>query len=796
MKVQYGRRRGDGRWGTLKVFLASLSSPPTPIPHPLTLCLIALSILSAPASAAPKGTPKAAPLSAYADSVFGAAANAAARVFTGPASPLLLRELLEYRDAAGVGGNLAISVYSQKHQRFEAQSNDSTFFVPASTLKLLITAAALDALPPDGGPQTTLEVAGTVRGKTLYGELRIVGGGDPNISDRFYPNAVTPLLAWADSLKARGIDTVRGRVTASEDYFTGPRRPISWAPRHFNTWYGAEISALSFNDNAFDLTVRPGARAGQSPLVSVSPDVGHVKVINNAQTVQGAVNRISATQRADESTIIVSGRIGVRAGARTWLMPVRNPPEFFRAGFVTALAQRGITVIAQSPAAKPAPALYTLQFSAAPFASLVDEVNQRSQNLHAELLLRHLGKHVKGEGSDRAGIAAEKEFLTRLGLEASAFDLHDASGLSHKNRLKPHALALLLARMARHPQSRDYVASLAQPGLDGATGRRLRDYTGSGLIRYKTGSLNGVAALAGYAFAADGDTLSVVLILNGAGGAAGAAMLDTLFVRTAHWFNKERPALADAFHLMTRPDVPPLRTGPDGIDPASYLARLRFFSESLKGRPYFLGPTGEGRHGVLEPLPITDLTRMDCVTYMENVIGLARSPRAADFVSSVLPFRYHDSHIDYQTRNHYFVGEWLARNPRDFRVVSLPGDTVFHKTLTRSKLLAAKGLAGDNITATLRYLPYEKALALSRNWTLGDRFLGVAFMTGIEGLDATHTGFVDARPDLNQGRPVLRHASQLQSRVIDQDFNEYLESRRGKCTGVLFFEFLAPQAGG
>jgi D-alanyl-D-alanine carboxypeptidase/D-alanyl-D-alanine-endopeptidase (penicillin-binding protein 4) len=284
--------------------------------------------------------------STFADSVFAQPPRTAAeRVFTGGPSPLLLRELIDYRDRAELGGTLAISVYSVKHQRFEAQSNDEQSLVPASILKLIVTAAALDAIPDDAAPRTTLEVAGTLRGRTLRGELRIIGGGDPNISDRFYPNAVTPLLAWADSLKARGIDTVRGRVTASDAYFTGPHRPDAWAARHFDTWYGAEVSALSFNDNAFEITVRPGDRAGMPPLVSVSPDVGYVKVVNRAKTVNAGGNRIAATLRPGETTVILTGRAGKNAGAKTWLLPVRNPPEYFRAGFLTALKARGIVVI-------------------------------------------------------------------------------------------------------------------------------------------------------------------------------------------------------------------------------------------------------------------------------------------------------------------------------------------------------------------------------------------------------------------------------------------------------------------
>lgn len=719
-----------------------------------------------------------------------------AAAYTGAPSPLLLRELLAYRDAAGVGGTLGLAVYSVKHQRFEAESDDSLPLIPASTLKLIVTAAALDAIPDDAAPHTTLEVAGTLRGKTLRGELRVLGGGDPNISDRFYSSALEPLLEWADSLKARGIDTVRGRVTASDAWFTGPHKPVAWAPRHFNTWYGAEVSALSFNDNTFDLAVGPGERPGDPPVVFIQPDVGYVNIVNHATTVKKGGNRISATLRANETTVILTGKAGAGAGAKTWLLPVRNPPEYFRAGLLTALRARGITVIDEAlpPARKPV--LYTLRFSAAPLASMVDEINQRSQNLHAELLLRHLGKRVRGEGSDRAGVAAEKTFLARLGIDSGAFDLHDACGLSHLNHVQARGMALLLARMARHPDAGDYIASLAQPGLDGATGKRLRDYTGSGLVRYKTGTLGGVAALAGYAFGADGDTLAVVLLHNGGSGAA-AAMLDSLFMRTALWFNKERPAVAEAYRILARPEAPPISK-----TSAGYTDRLRYFSRALLDQPYFLGPTGEGRYADAEALPLVDFTRMDCVTYIENVVGLARARRATDLVPAILPFRYHGDSVRYESRNHYFTGEWLANNPRDFRILAIPGDTVLRKTLYRRKLLAAKGISGGDLNAELRYVPFEKALRLARDWKsakmgqAGNGLLGVAFMTGIEGLDGTHTGFVDTRPGVNDGKPVLRHASQLRGRVAEQDFAEYLESRRGKCAGVLFFEFLPPAGGG
>jgi D-alanyl-D-alanine carboxypeptidase/D-alanyl-D-alanine-endopeptidase (penicillin-binding protein 4) len=312
-------------------------------------------------------------------------------------------------------------------------------------------------------------------------------------------------------------------------------------------------------------------------------------------------------------------------------------------------------------------------------------------------------------------------------------------------------------------------------------------------VRYKTGTLNGVNALDGYVFADDGDTLAVALILNGKQG-AGAELLDAMMMRVAFWYNRERSAVAQAYGLLGSwggaPEAP-------AAVPENYAARLRYFSKALIGRPYFLGPTGEGRYGDVDTLPTADLSRMDCVTYIENVVALARAGEASEFLPALLPIRYHGDTVAYANRNHYFAGEWLANNPGDFRVPALPGDTVVRKVLARRKLLAAKGVEGADVDARLRYVPFEQALRLARDWKAtglpaGNKGIyGVAFMTSLAGLDATHTGFVD----VESGKPVLRHAGQLKGEVTEQDFAEYLEARRGKCAGVLFFEFLPPSSG-
>lgn len=696
-------------------------------------------------------------------------------------SPFLKKDLEAVYNRSRVRGKLGFSVYSTRYGRFEAQLNDTDWFTPASCLKLIVTSAALDTFPINFFPATVMDVFGTIANKTLTGKVRISGQGDPNISDRFFPDAMSPLEPFIDSLKAMGIDTVRGMVEVTDTFFTGPHRPEAWKQHHFNTWYGAEVSAMSYNDNTFVLKVNPGAKPGDPAVATVTPDVAYVRIVNKAKTVAGGKRRIVPAQNPDSTVVTLSGHIGAKSEGFQMILPVRNPTAYFRASILKAMALRGLAVKPESVAAA-APLAKSFRFVTAPLTDVVEEINQRSQNLHAEMTLRQLGKFVKHDGSSAGGIRAEKEFLARQGLDTNDFKLYDGCGLSSSNKIKPRGMATLLAKMARHRYVADYIASLASPGLDGATGRRLRPYMQTNLIRYKTGSISGVQGLCGYAFGIDGDTLAAALFINDFRGSPESAsrLMDSLLVHVALFYNKERPALIEAHRLLNRPDAP-----------APYLDRLKFFSGSLMDRPYFLGPTGEGRFGRIEPAPLMDLDRFDCVTYIETSMALALSSQPRDVLPRMLSLRYGSDTIDYPTRNHYFVEDWLKHNAALVRVARFPGDSVLHKTIDKKKFFAAKKLPypGPNPVAEIAFMPYAKALDMMSHWTYGEKFLGVAFVTDIAGLDVTHTGFLVAD---GKNPPILRNASLILHKVADMPFKEYLEGRKGKCAGVLFFEFLPP----
>ena len=137
-------------------------------------------------------------------------------------------------------------------------------FKPASTLKVVTTAAALDAFGPDARLQTTVETAGRLDAfGRIVGDVYLVGGGDPNLSGRFHEGrAMAPFEQLAAQLETAGVRRIEGRVLGHEGFFGGERRGEDWAWGDLVWCYGAEVSALALNDNCVDLTVAPGEREG------------------------------------------------------------------------------------------------------------------------------------------------------------------------------------------------------------------------------------------------------------------------------------------------------------------------------------------------------------------------------------------------------------------------------------------------------------------------------------------------------------------------------------------------------
>jgi len=681
-----------------------------------------------------------------------------------------LDSLIAYVDSSATGAKFGVSVRSVKTDSIVYSHKGNEWFVPASTMKLLITAAALQSIPLDYAPKTLAHLEGIKRSNVFSGVLRLEGRGDPNISARYYPSALFALSNLTDSLKGKGIDTLRGILELDTSFFRGPRKPEEWRKKFFDSWYGAEISPLSFNDNCVLLEIRPGAKDGDSAQITILPDVGYVKIKNGIKT-SGKRAKYKYAMDPVKPEITFSGTIGSNISLATVVLPVRNPAAYFRAAFLKSLENSGIVYIEDHEVYR-GKALDSIVYAGPPLRSLLDEINQRSQNLHAEVLLRNLGQCSRQEGSAESGIISEKTFLQSAGLSLADFKIVDGSGLSPQNSLKPNSLTQLLTYMKKQKKGDIYFASLAIPGISGA-GKRLANIEFKDKVKFKTGFIEGVHGLAGY-IAAEDDTLAFAVYLNNAQKVnenLARDILDTLVGRMAKYHNSEAAQLEEGKKLWESGDT--LKTTNE---------RINYFSNKLKGKPYFLGPMGEGRSIYPSFKQRVNFTEMDCLTYMEHTLALAYSKNYRDFFDILQSIRYKNGIIDYNTRNHFLIADWTENN--DFAMNM--GDKIFDKEINKKKFFNDSSMINPQIN--ISYLPKEEAIIYADTVKFaGDTIFGVAILSDLPGLDAAHTGFV-VGSSKKRGL-MFRHASQLKGKVIEQPLSEFLKTTKIKTPGIAFFRF-------
>src|SRR5438128_2142882 len=416
------------------------------------------------------------------------------------------------------------------------QRNADRFSVPASNTKLVVTAAAAVLLPPDYRVKTSLYVNGRVEDVVLDGDLIIYGRGDPTWSARCYsvdtlaPGACdstfTAIDAMADSVRAHGIRRITGKLIGDGSYFEPTLIHYGWNAWDLTWWYAAPVSGLGFHDNSVDFQIAPGPAVDAPPAISWVPDLGLITFENRARTVPA-----ESTSTIGDNFFRSGGGWSIRAegtvplGKKPWTENVALPdPNAYAARALAAsLARRGVAVEGGAASTTDSLAYRTvrccgpalLEYSGRPLPDIIFPILNSSQNWFAEMLLKILGRELRGEGSWRAGLDVERRFLIdSVKIDSTAFALEDGSGLAAGNLVTPHTFAQLLAYMHRHPKGAAFVAALPHAGQPGALLKRFVGTPLEGRVIAKTGSINRVNSLSGYIERPDGRTITFSVQAN------------------------------------------------------------------------------------------------------------------------------------------------------------------------------------------------------------------------------------------------------------------------------------------
>ncbi len=411
----------------------------------------------------------------------------------------------------------AAEIRSLRTGRVLYERNARKNMTPASTMKLLTTAAALDAFGPDYRIRTTLETAARLDGAgRVLGDVFLVGRGDPVLSEKG-PDGQTAFDSFATALLAAGVRRIEGRLVGHEGLFKD-RRPEDWEWSDLVWSYGAEVSALAWNDNCATLTVTAGERLGEPAVVERTPLSDYYSLVSDATTsAAGTQSDLKLVRELGSNTIRLSGTRPIGAQAEVLDVALEDPARYAATVLAEVLEARGIRVsggVATSSDSL-APGLRELAaHESPPLAEILKGVNKPSNNLHAETLRRLVGARVEGEGSLTASLEALRQFGVRIGAPELAASLHDGSGLARTNLLRPHDIVGLLVAMDRHAYAAAFRDSLPVAGVDGTLEHRLRGSAAERRVQAKTGTLRQTNALAGYVTNKAGDRFVFSIVLN------------------------------------------------------------------------------------------------------------------------------------------------------------------------------------------------------------------------------------------------------------------------------------------
>ena len=439
--------------------------------------------------------------------------------------------------------------------------NARKYFYPASNCKLYSAALALDRLGADFRIKTSLYSTGRPDDKgVLKGDLLIYGRGDPTFAASLNGgDYYKPLEPLADAVAAAKVKRIQGDLIGDESFLRGPPFGSGWEWDDLQWYYGAEVSALSVNDNSVDLMVKPAERAGIPCKVTTGPQTPFVTIINRTVTMpKGTPRSLNVYRPVAENIIYVSGRFSLDDPGYTGYVAVHNPAGMFATLFKEVLERRGITVTGRARSidwkyreVTPIELDKLIEIGSVespPLSDILRETLKPSRNLYAQLLLLQVGAAVprlKLERERKAGLrplsnrdetlrdasaiaaaSAENQtaeesaldelrlFLSEIGIKRGDVLLEEGAGLSRRNLVTPDATVALLTYLSRHGFAAVYRDALPIAGVDGSLKNRMKETAAASNVRAKTGTLRYVSTLSGYVTTLSGERLVFSIMLN------------------------------------------------------------------------------------------------------------------------------------------------------------------------------------------------------------------------------------------------------------------------------------------
>lgn len=415
------------------------------------------------------------------------------------------------------GTVVGISIRSATTGELLYEHNGNTRLRPASNMKLLTAAAALSTLGETYTFKTEILTDGQVRNNTLKGNLYLKGKGDSTLLFDDY-------VKLAADLSKKGIKVIRGDLIADDTWYDDVRYSVDLPWSDETAYYGGQVSALTaspdkdYDTGSIRIGVLPADKTGKKAKIQVTPKTNYVFIHNQVKTVPvEEEKKLEITRKHGTNEIMIKGKIPVDSKAIKEWVSVWEPTGLAIDLFKQALQKEGIKLLGHSKLDKtPKQSTLITTHHSMPLKELLVPFMKLSNNVHAETLVKEMGKVVKGTGSWESGLEVMESEMTKLGLSTTSFVIRDGSGISHINLIPTNEISKLLFKSQSELWFPAYLHSLPVAGNgERMIGGTLRHRLGTVKDVYaKTGTLTTVSSISGYIDTTSGNKLIFSIILN------------------------------------------------------------------------------------------------------------------------------------------------------------------------------------------------------------------------------------------------------------------------------------------
>lgn len=448
-------------------------------------------------------------------------------LLAGAQTPAPVKWLLQAPYMRGASFSLVVkdvqegrTVYSYDTDRLQS---------PASVLKTVATATALEILGEDYRYPTTLEYDGILENGTLEGNLYIKGSGDPSLgSSHFAPGQNKFLSTWIAALQKAGIKHITGSVISDESIFDTEGVSIKWLREDMGNYYAPGSYGISIFDNMYKLSLQTGAAGTRPVLKGTEPDIPFIRFKNYLKAAPVSSDSAYIIGAPLDDVRYLYGVLSANREAYVLKGDIPDPALYLARYLTDQLQQKGIRVDGS-------PSCYRIEVEenrwkkgerkeiVTTYSPTLREIasicNHVSHNLYADALVKTVGLQYKPRRNEMIssfgrGVQVVKEYWEKKGLDVFPLRMNDGSGLAPADKVSAGFMGELLVYMATESAVSDaFIASLPQAGIEGSVRNFLKGSKLQGKAHLKSGGITGVRSYAGY-ITKDGRTYAVAVFSN------------------------------------------------------------------------------------------------------------------------------------------------------------------------------------------------------------------------------------------------------------------------------------------